>query len=465
MFTDFKSLAESLPSGLVITDDNLDIEFINDFALSKLFSFKGSHPPANFRDFSFHTTDMRRFDMDNCMKSIINSGKRIFSKSLFAGSAYDQKLVYFAVNTLTDNSGKAWYLFNITNISDEVDCITHATGIAGKEEFQIRKKIIGNEEKIRDIYRLLGLAAQSDVNVLIQGESGTGKELAADAIHEQSVRKKKPFIKVNCSAFPETLLESELFGHVKGAFTGAYKDKPGKFELADGGTIFLDEIGDISQAIQVKLLRVIQEKTIERVGDNKPIKVDMRIITATNRNLRELISKNIFREDLFYRLNVFNIIMPPLRERHLDIPLLIDFFIEKYNKNYGKNVKSVSREAMKRLLDYPWPGNIRELQNAIEHAFVLVAGHLIELNDLPLDVVTGQSLPANLLPTLYGQPTSNSEYNNTIKKNLKGRLNISREQLVGVLEKNGFNQSRTAESLGISRVALWKKLKKLGISH
>ena len=354
MFTDFKSLAESLPSGLVITDDNLVIDFINDFALRKIFSYKGSHPPANLRDFSFHTTDMRRFDMNNCMKSMIKSGKRIFNKSLLAGTLHEQKLVYFAVNTLTDKSGKAWYLFNITDITDEVDCITHAPLITGKGEFQIRKKIIGNEEKIRDIYRLLGLAAQSDVNVLIQGESGTGKELAADAIHELSVRKKKPFIKVNCSAFPETLLESELFGHVKGAFTGAYKDKPGKFELADGGTIFLDEIGDISQAIQVKLLRVIQEKTIERIGDNKPIKVDMRIITATNRNLRELISRNIFREDLFYRLNVFNIVMPPLRERHLDIPLLVDYFIEKYNKNYGKNVKGVNREAMKCLLDYPW---------------------------------------------------------------------------------------------------------------
>lgn len=460
MFTDFQSLAESLPCGLVITDDNLSVEFMNEFARNKVFAVQGKGLPSNLRNFTFYTTDMRRFDMDNCMKSMIETGKRTFHKTLVVQSGGSEKLVYFSVNTLTESEGRNLYLFNITDISDEMDCITHSPGTFGRGEYQIRKKIIGNEEKIREIYRLISLAADAEVNVLIQGESGTGKELVADAIHELSARRGKPLIKVNCAAFPETLLESELFGHVKGAFTGAYKDKPGKFELADGGTIFLDEIGEISQAIQVKLLRVIQEKTIERIGDNKPLKVDMRIVAATNKNLRELISKDIFREDLFYRLNVFNVVMPPLRERHLDIPLLVDFFMEKFNKSTGKNVKGLSREAMKRMLDYRWPGNIRELQNAIEHAFVLVSSNVIELQDLPVEVLSNQK-PAsdskghNLSASLY--------YAESFRKNRNGRLNITKEQLQGVLEMHDYNQSKTSEFLGISRVALWKKMKKLGV--
>lgn len=464
MFTDFQSLAESLPCGLVITNDDLSVEFMNDFARNKVFAFQGNDLPSNLRNFNFYTTDMRRFDMDNCMRSMIESGKRTFHKTLVVQSGGSEKLVYFSVNALTDSSGRNLYLFNITDISDEMDCITHSPGTFGKGEYQIRKKIIGNEEKIREIYRLIGLAADAEINVLIQGESGTGKELVADAIHELSGRRNKPLIKVNCAAFPETLLESELFGHVKGAFTGAYKDKPGKFELSDGGTIFLDEIGEISQAIQVKLLRVIQEKTIERIGDNKPLKVDMRIVAATNKNLRELISRDIFREDLFYRLNVFNIVMPPLRDRHLDIPLLVDFFIEKFNKSTGKNVKGLSREAMKRMLDYRWPGNIRELQNAIEHAFVLVSSNVIELQDLPVEVLSNQKQAIDSERIAKAHNLSDSlYYAESFRKNRSGRLNITKEQLQGVLEMHDYNQSKTSEFLGISRVALWKKMKKLGV--
>lgn len=464
MFTDFKTLAESLPCGLVIADKKLNIEFVNDFALEKIFVLPRDSSPSNLGDYTFYTTDMRRFDMDNCMRSMVETGKRTFHKTLLVKSGKQEKLVYFSVNTFIRKEEKDLYLFNITDISDEMDCITHSPGTFGRGEFLIRKKIIGNDQKMQEIYRMISLAADSEVNVMIQGESGTGKELVADGIHELSDRKNGPLVKVNCSAFSETLLESELFGHVKGSFTGAYKDKPGKFEMANGGTIFLDEIGEINQSIQVKLLRVIQEKTIERVGDNKSVKVDMRIVAATNKNLRELIKKDIFREDLFYRLNVFNILMPSLRDRHLDIPLLADYFIEKINNQSGKNVKGLSRDALKLMMEYPWPGNIRELQNAIEHAFVLVNGNIIEVSDLPVELKnhfsssraqdsdTGRQ---NLSASLY--------YAESFRNKHSGRLTINRDQLVGVLEMHDFNQTRTAEFLGISRVALWKKMKKFGI--
>jgi two-component system, NtrC family, response regulator HydG len=464
MFTDFRTITDSLPCGLVITDQNLNIHYLNSFASNKIFSVAKNGSPGNMKDHKFFTTDMRMFDMDDCMRNMVEQGKRNFHKTLIIRSGETERLVYFSVKSFSEKNHD-YYLFNITDISDEMDCITHSPGTFGKGDYLLRKKIIGHDPKVEEIYRMISLAADADVNVLIQGESGTGKELVADAIHELSYRKNKPFVKVNCAALSETLLESELFGHVKGSFTGAYKDKTGKFEQASGGTIFLDEIGEISQSLQVKLLRVLQEKTIEKVGDNKPVKVDMRIMAATNKDLRELIRKNIFREDLFYRLNVFNIVMPPLRDRHLDIPILIEFFVEKFNRSTSKNIKGVSRDALKILMDYPWPGNIRELQNAIEHAFVLVRGNLIDVEDLPEEIRKGRHA-ATLKETVDRQNNDLSAsvyYAEIFRKNKSGRLKINKEQLKGVLEMHDWNQSKTADYLGISRVALWKKMKKLGL--
>ena len=464
MFTDFKTITDSLPCGLVITDPELNIHYLNSFAKNKIFASTVSDSWGNMKDHLFYTTDMRVFNMDDCMRSMVEQGKRNFHKTLIIRSGESERLVCFSVRGFSEKNHD-FLLFNITDISDEMDCITHSPGTFGKGEYLIRKKIIGHDPKVEEIYRMISLAADADVNVLIQGESGTGKELVADAIHELSARKNKPFVKVNCAALSETLLESELFGHVKGSFTGAYKDKTGKFEQAEGGTIFLDEIGEISQALQVKLLRVLQEKTIEKVGDNKSVKVDMRIVAATNKDLRELIRRNIFREDLFYRLNVFNIVMPPLRERHLDIPMLIEFFMEKFNRSTSKNIKGVSRDALKILMDYPWPGNIRELQNAIEHAFVLVRSNLIEIEDLPEEIRKGR-LAAALKESADRQNNDLSAsvyYAEIFRKNKSGRLKINKEQLRGVLEMNDWNQSKTADYLGISRVALWKKMKKLGL--
>ena len=251
--------------------------------------------------------------------------------------------------------------------------------------------IVGNSSKMRDVYSLVNMVAETNSTVLIRGESGIGKELIADSIHFSSPRAKKNFIKVNCSALPDTLIESELFGHEKGAFTGAEARRKGRFELADGGTIFLDEIGDIPLSTQVKLLRLIQQREFERLGGTETIKIDVRIICATNRNLEELIQNNEFREDLYYRINVFPIFVPPLRDRRNDIPSLVDHFIEKFNKRNNAKVIRITTSALNMLMVYRWPGNIRELENCIERACILCKDNVIHSYDLPPSLQTADS--------------------------------------------------------------------------
>ena len=251
--------------------------------------------------------------------------------------------------------------------------------------------IVGNSSKMRDVYSLVNMVAETNSTVLIRGESGIGKELIADSIHFSSPRAKKNFIKVNCSALPDTLIESELFGHEKGAFTGAEARRKGRFELADGGTIFLDEIGDIPLSTQVKLLRLIQQREFERLGGTETIKIDVRIICATNRNLEELIQNNEFREDLYYRINVFPIFVPPLRDRRNDIPSLVDHFIEKFNKRNNARVIRITTSALNMLMVYRWPGNIRELENCIERACILCKDNVIHSYDLPPSLQTADS--------------------------------------------------------------------------
>ncbi len=246
--------------------------------------------------------------------------------------------------------------------------------------------IIGKSRSMKRVFEFITAAADSRATVLIQGESGTGKELVAGAIHYNSSLSQGPFVTVNCSALSETLLESELFGHVKGAFTGAYKERIGRFELAHGGTIFLDEIGELTPYMQVKLLRVIQEREIERVGDPRKINIDIRVLAATHQNLYDLVMNGRFREDLFYRLKVFPIHVPPLRERREDIPLLVRHFVDKGNERESKDIADLSRDAMGRLMEYLWPGNVRELENAMEHAFVLCRSRQINVRDLPVEI-------------------------------------------------------------------------------
>jgi len=301
--------------------------------------------------------------------------------------------------------------------------------------------IIGQSAAMRKVFDAIETVGPTDANVLINGESGTGKELVARAVHAASPRRFHPLVVIHCGALTETLLESELFGHEKGAFTGAQYRKKGKFEIAEGGTVFLDEIGDITLKTQTDLLRVLQEREITRVGGNQIIKVDFRCIAATNKDLEKLIEEGKFRPDLFYRLNVFRIELPPLRERREDIPLLVDHFMRKFSLAMSKRINRVSPEAMNRLQQQPWPGNVRELENAVERA--MVVGREPELKEQ--DFILKSEAPVH-------------EGNRTLE-------DIERIHILRVLEECGGNQSRAAEALDIDRVTLYHKLKKYGWSR
>ena len=305
--------------------------------------------------------------------------------------------------------------------------------------------LLGESLPMQRLFELIENVAQTDAPVLIHGQSGTGKELVARAIHEDSPRKDKPFIKVNCAALNENLLESELFGHEKGSYTGADRTRIGRFEAAHEGTIFLDEIGDIPPGIQVKLLRVLEEKEIERVGDHKPIPVDVRIISATNKDLESLIAQKLFREDLYFRINVFPLKCPALSERLDDIHLIVQNFIEQNAAKSGKKIIGLTPEAMEALFTYPWPGNVRELRNAIEYAFVLCSGNWINKEHLP------PKISANGKRPLMNHHRSSASWEEERKK------------LMDTLRQVGGNQSEAARILGVSRVTIWKRIKKYGI--
>jgi len=303
--------------------------------------------------------------------------------------------------------------------------------------------IIGESPKIKKIYEIISNVSHTEANILIQGETGTGKELVARAIHYNSARKDYPFVKVDCAALAETLLESELFGHEKGAFTGATKDRIGRFRTADHGTIFLDEIGNISLAVQAKLLRVLQDSEFESVGSDEPIKVDVRIIAATNANLEEHVEKGLFRRDLFYRLNVIRILLPPLRERTGDIPMLASHFLSIHNKKNRKSVEGISREALNKLVSYAWPGNIRELENVIERAVILCKGKMIEPVDIPL-----YQEKMGFSQELSGKPLDVS------------MDQFERQIIINTLESTGGDKEKAAKILQISRASFYNKIKK-----
>lgn len=303
--------------------------------------------------------------------------------------------------------------------------------------------IIGNSNKMREVYQMISQVSKSNATVLIRGESGTGKELVANSIHYNSLRSKGPFVKVNCAALPANLIESELFGHEKGAFTGAIKQKLGKFELANKGTIFLDEVGSVDLNVQVKFLRVLQEKEFERVGGYKTIKTDVRIITATNKNLEQAVEEDTFRHDLYYRLNVFPIYMPPLRERKTDILLLADHFLEKYAKENHKNILRFSTPAIDMLMDYHWPGNVRELENCIERAVLLCEEGVIHSYHLPPTLQTGTE--SDTLPVLSLEDTvANLEKEMIIDalKNTRGNITLATQILKTTVRKFSYKSNK-----------------------
>ncbi|MCP3901302.1 MAG: PAS domain S-box protein [Desulfobacteraceae bacterium] len=352
---------------------------------------------------------------------------------------------------------------NVLGIVETITDLTELKKIKQTAEEAQRKlkkvyrlgNIIGKSAVMQNVFDAIRAAANSQANILIQGESGTGKELIAGAIHYKSTNAEKSMITVNCSALSETLLESELFGHVKGAFTGAHRDRKGRFEEADQGTIFLDEIGELTPYMQVKLLRVLQEREIERVGDSKRIKIDIRIIAATNKNLYDLTREGKFREDLFYRLKVFPINIPPLRDRRDDIPLLVNHFIQKGNKRENKKILKVSFDGMKKIMEHLWQGNIRELENAIEHAFVLCDSDQIELKDLPVEI----------REELINQK---NYYLNVPIKNVPMKENyqnspLTKESLIELLDDCGWNKAEVGRRINKSRTSVWKYMKKWDI--
>ena len=313
----------------------------------------------------------------------------------------------------------------------------------------LKSRILTKNPKFSAILDMAKTVADTTANVLIEGETGAGKNVLAKYIHMMSSRRDNPFIKINCAAIPENLLESELFGYMKGSFTGAYKDKPGKVELAEGGTLFLDEIGDMPLYLQSKLLHLIQEKEFERIGDVKTRKANIRIIAATNKNLKQLVYEGKFREDLYYRLKVIHLKVPPLRERKEDIPVLINYFVDKFSKEYKRKVRGVSPDAMKLLLEYDYPGNIRELENIIERAVIVCSGNYIKEEDLPPEI------------TFVKKDFPNVDFPNITKEIEEDEV----EKIKRVLRETNGNKSLAAKILGIHRTTLWRKIKEYQLDN
>jgi PAS domain S-box-containing protein len=325
-------------------------------------------------------------------------------------------------------------------IRDETRLSNLERNLREREQFH---KIIGKSKNMQKVYSLIEDLADVQTTTLITGESGTGKELVAEAIHYKGKRSSSPLVKVNCSALSENLLESELFGHVKGAFTGADKDKTGRFQKADGGTIFLDEIGDISPRMQLRLLRVLQEKILERVGDSNPVKIDVRVIAATNQNLTAKVKSGVFREDLYYRLKVVELSIPPLRERKEDIPLLVNYFLHHFNNRFNKNISAVSDDVQRIFMDYSWPGNVRELEHALEHAFVITRQSTITVDQLPRN---------------FGNVPLGDTDSITDKKN------PGEKDILDALKSTDWNKAKAARILGMSRQTIYRKMHDLGIT-
>ena len=332
------------------------------------------------------------------------------------------------------------------NLSNEIDFLRHESGLIYRFD-----DIIGDCPPMQKIFGVLKRVARSNATVLITGETGTGKEVIAGAIHYNSERKRKPFVSVNCAALQETLLESELFGHERGAFTGAIRQRSGRLEQANTGTIFLDEIGDMSLAIQAKLLRVLQERQFERLGGNKTLKVDLRILAATNKNLVEEIEKGQFREELYFRLNVIHIQLPPLRKRGKDIELLANFFLKKFRRSLNRSIQGFNSEALRAIQRYPWPGNIRELRNVIERAVLMGQGEFLEEEDLVLEGRLAQISSPPKMNTGDGHAT-------TLK-------DLERDTLLEALERTHWVQRDAADLLGVSKRVMHYKIKKHGITH
>lgn len=436
----WKTVINTMQEGLMLVSPDGEIVFVNPAFEAML----------GYRSAELLGKSCEMFQCERCASSRASGADCYCTLFAQAGVAANECVFH-------GKNGRPIHLLkNAAVIKDEagrviggVETLTDLTTVLAKEKViaNLRRQlqadggfqgVIGESAVMQQVFDLATSAAQSDAPLIIYGESGTGKELIAAAIHQLSPRAAAPFVKVNCAALNNNLLESELFGHVKGAFTGAEYKRIGRFEAAHGGSIFLDEIGDLPLMTQTKLLRVLQEMEIERVGDNRPIKIDVRVIVATNKDLHQLIGEGLFREDLYYRISVIPVPLPPLRERCQDIPLLLDIFMKRISRKSGKNLSGITREALDLLMNYSWPGNVRELINVLEYAYVVC----------PQGEIAARHLPSQLLERRLavsaGQSPSPSDDS------------LKRQRLAAALEESGGNRSVAAKMLGVSRVTVWK---------
>ncbi len=442
----WKTVVETMQEGLMLVDQKGRIVFVNK-AFEEMVGYANEELAGKGCDvFQCDRCFSARADGMNKYCALFKEKKVRSSECIFRKKDGEPLHLLKNAAVICDREGKVIggveTMIDLSRIQEKEKIIASLRRqLTDHESFQ---SIVANSPVMRQVLDLASSSAQSDAPIVIYGESGTGKEILANAIHNAGRRLEEPFIKVNCAALNDSLLESELFGHVKGAFTGADYNRVGRFEAASGGSIFLDEIGDLPLATQTKLLRVLQEKEIERVGDHRPVKIDVRVIAATHKDLQQLIRQGMFREDLYYRIGVIPIHLPPLRERISDVPLLVETFITKIGDRTGKKITGISRSALDLLMEYSWPGNIRELINTIEYAFVLCPGEQIQKAHLPGHV--RQEMFSSGYP---GYPRDNG--------------NAQRDRLIEALEISGGNQTRAAEILGVSRITVWKWIKKYGI--
>ncbi len=463
-------ILNGVPHGIALLDQNLQIVEVNRF-LEALTGYSGEEVRGIPYEYALRTHFQKN---SHILQQTLEAGLTSSTEGDILGLNRKKIPIRFtATPILSSGAGLVAMVLVLEDMTDIKETLV------GKKEIGPTKGgFLGHSPKMQEVFELLPILAHTDSSVLITGETGTGKDILAEAIHHASQRSKHPFIKVNCGALPESLLESELFGHVRGAFTGAHADKHGMFQLAQGGTIFLTEIGDLPLPLQVKLLTVLDDREFFPLGSQKKVKVDVRLITGTHRDLRKLVGEGGFREDLFFRLNVLRVHMPPLRERDGDIRLLIDHFLQSFAVSLNKNIKKLSPQALQRLTSYRYPGNVRELRNIIEYGVNMCKGEVIELEHLPILVQdhplshppakppnSGTALPASRQAGTTPNPPSPATPDlSTITDNFTNWSDIEKQNILGALMRTGGNRSEAAKLLAWGRTTLWRKMKEYNLA-
>jgi PAS domain S-box-containing protein len=450
------NLLDSIPHGIAVVDRQLKIVVINEF-LEALTGVVLADVQGVYVDFVLRSNIGNR---GRTFREVLDSGEAIVLDGDIVSRDRRKIPMQFTLSPLRDREEA---IVGLVIVLDDLSTVVNPAGLG--PDTDVTDSIIGQSPKMREVFDLIPLMAHTEASVLITGETGTGKDKVAEAIHKRSSRAKKPFIKINCGALPESLLESELFGYVKGAFTGAVKDKPGMFRLAQGGTLFLTEIGDMPLPLQVKLLSVLDDREFFPLGGEKKIKVDVRIIAATHRPLKQRVAAGEFREDLYYRLNVLHLHLPPLRERETDTRFLLNHFLRIFAERTGSSLKSFGAEALKLLMEYPYPGNIRELRNIVEYCVNICQSRQIEVDHLPKHLFSRMApatpVAAETAAPLLPEPVPAATA--PVQEETRDWLAIEKDLIISTLTQTRGNRSKAAEILGWGRTTLWRKLKTHGL--